>query len=78
MEKRTIRNHIFIKPSIQAQSGQATVEYLFVLVLGVIAAVLFYQGTLAMYDQAVTNLGGRLEANLRSGRLPASQWAKEN
>lgn len=60
----------------KTESGQAIVEYIILLsiVVGVVAFILpkLSKG----FDVANLSIGGKMEAQLRTGKAPASLWVK--
>ena len=57
------------------ESGQATIEYILILVVAVIGAAGLGSALLAVIDDSVLYLGGQLEKDLKTGRADLSVWS---
>lgn len=52
------------------RAGQATVEYIFLLLIVTLGFVFFYRAIGSALDVAIVTFGGELEKNLMTGREP--------
>lgn len=59
---------------LKNESGQATVEYILILGMAILAASGIGRGLMAVMDRGVVGLGGKLEQQLKTGRAPADVW----
>lgn len=57
-----------------SQTGQATLEYIFVLSFAVVTAVFMARFLMDRLDNKVLQLGGTIEKQLKTGRAPVSIW----
>lgn len=60
---------------IFGRSGQGTVEYILILAVVVIGSVALSRTILNALDKGILKLGGQLEKDLKSGRLPLRVWS---
>ena len=59
---------------LSSESGQATFEYIIVLMVALLFAVNASKMIVAAFDAGALTLGGRLEKSLKTGRAPLSAW----
>ncbi|OFZ52745.1 MAG: hypothetical protein A2428_03330 [Bdellovibrionales bacterium RIFOXYC1_FULL_54_43] len=62
--------HLFIRDD----RGQATVEYILILSMAVFGAGALARAIMGAVNQGVLRLGGALEKDLKTGRMPVSIW----
>lgn len=55
--------------------GQGTIEYLLILAAVVTGSLLLSRSILGVLDKGILKLGGQLEKDLKSGRLPLRVWS---
>lgn len=56
------------------ESGQGTVEYIVILSASVFGASQLARKLLGALDTGILRLGGQLEQDLKTGRLPLNVW----
>jgi len=59
---------------LNSESGQATFEYMVVLLVAVTFAVNASRAIINGLDQGALTFGGKLEKSLKTGRAPLSAW----
>jgi Flp pilus assembly pilin Flp len=57
------------------ETGQATVEYILILSVSVVAVSALVRKFFETFDKAVQVIGANLEKDLKTGRAPYSVWA---
>ncbi|OFZ19712.1 MAG: hypothetical protein A2X94_16795 [Bdellovibrionales bacterium GWB1_55_8] len=59
---------------LQDDRGQATVEYILILSVAVVAAGAMARGLLGVVDRGILRFGGQLEKDLKTGRMNSGLW----
>lgn len=59
---------------LREEEGQGTVEYIVILSASVIGAAQLGRQIIKAMDTGILRLGGQLEQDLKTGRLPLSVW----
>jgi Flp pilus assembly pilin Flp len=59
---------------IEEEEGQGTVEYILLLAFIVMGVGAFLSLFIGAFDRGLLVIGGALEGNLESGRMPLDQW----
>lgn len=63
-----------LKKFLLDESGQGTVEYILLLSATVIGAAQLGKAALKALDKGSLLMGGQLEKDLKTGRVPLSVW----
>jgi hypothetical protein len=58
------------------RSGQAITEYILLLFIVVVGVGYFISKYTGLFDNMTVRMGGAMEAQLRTGKAPASVWTK--
>lgn len=64
----------FLRRFLLEESGQGTVEYILLLSATVIGAATLGRLTLRALDRGSLLVGGQLEKDLKTGRVPLNVW----
>ncbi len=56
------------------ESGQGTTEYILILSVALTSAVALTRGILGVLDRGILRVGGALEKDLKSGKMPVGFW----
>lgn len=67
-DQSTLRGH-------RKEDGQAIVEYVLVLTLGLMFAILVSKTIMGSIDGGLGTVGGKLEKQLKTGRISTDVWA---
>ena len=70
----TIKKKIRQKKILANQQGQASVEYILILTLMLVATTTLSKTMIDMLDTGILKVGGRLEKQLKTGRGQLSTW----
>lgn len=60
---------------LEDERGQGTVEYVLILAFAVLGAAALGRTILGSLDTGVQSLGGQLEKDLKTGRMPVGYWS---
>jgi Flp pilus assembly pilin Flp len=75
---RARRSFAFLRSRFEAfvadEQGQAVLEYMLILMATVVGAGLMSRKILETIDKGILKLGGQLEKDLKTGRLPLEIW----
>jgi Flp pilus assembly pilin Flp len=63
-----------VKKFLLDESGQGTVEYILILSATVLGAATLGRAALRALDRGSLLIGGQLEKDLKTGRVPLSVW----
>ena len=59
---------------LRDEGGQGVLEYILILTATVVGAGLMSQKILSVVDSGILSLGGQLEKDLKTGRVPLDIW----
>ncbi len=59
---------------VRDESGQAITEYILILSVCLVGIGAFGRRFIKVLDQGVLHIGGQLEKDLKTGRVPSSVW----
>jgi Flp pilus assembly pilin Flp len=64
----------FVRPLLRDERGQATTEYILILSATIVSAAAIGRAVLKALDKGILVIGGQLEKDLKTGRVPPSVW----